>query len=114
MHENLWQWLCRMGRVGKLRARRSAQRFVWLLDDAHLQCGLARNATLREMATIPQNTFAWAGRNVKQNILDLCRVVLREITPDIHDQQEQPNIKHNSACVRCAAVGERYKHERTK
>jgi len=28
MHENLWQWLCRMGRVWKLRASRSVQRLV--------------------------------------------------------------------------------------
>jgi len=28
MHENLWQWICRMCRVGKRRARRSVQRLV--------------------------------------------------------------------------------------
>ena len=34
MHENLWQWICRMGRVGKLRAKRSAQRLVgrWICE----------------------------------------------------------------------------------
>jgi len=85
------QWSSKAFARGIRAFRNMLHALVGLLDDAHLQCGLTRNATLREMATLPQNTFAWASRNVKQNILDLCRVVIRKITPDIHEQQEQPN-----------------------
>ena len=87
MHENLWQWLCRMGRVGKLLARRSVQRFVGLLDREYLRVSYQRNLVQREMCELPKSSFAWAIRNCKQECMGLLCAVILAATP------KQPNAE---------------------